>query len=217
MDAKFWIDAWNEGKTNFHQQAYHPKLTEYFPKLNPQEGQKVLVPLCGKSKDLLWLHEMKLKVHGIELYDQAVEDFFKENKLSDFKKTQDLDFKNYTYQNILISCGDFFKLSANNSFDLVYDRAALVALPPEMRKNYAQVIKRSLKMGGKYLLISYEYDQSKLDGPPFSVDEAEIHELYQDKFSIKLIESKQSTNEGSRLAALGSLKQTVYILEKIIP
>ena len=160
---------------------------------------------------------MKLKVHGIELYDQAVEDFFKENKLSDFKKTQDLDFKNYTYQNILISCGDFFKLSANNSFDLVYDRAALVALPPEMRKNYAQVIKRSLKMGGKYLLISYEYDQSKLDGPPFSVDEAEIHELYQDKFSIKLIESKQSTNEGSRLAALGSLKQTVYILEKIIP
>lgn len=214
MDAQFWINAWNEGRTNFHQEKYHEKLTEYFPTLNPKEGQKVLVPLCGKSKDLLWLHELKLNVHGVELHTQAVEDFFKENNLP-FKKTEDQDFAHYSHKNIVISCGDFFKLNSNQTYDYVYDRASLVALPPEMRKDYAQVIKRSLKVGGKYLLIAYEYDQSKLEGPPFSVVANEIHELYQDQFSIKLMESKQANKEGSRLSALDSLKQCVWILERL--
>lgn len=214
MDSQFWIDAWNEGKTNFHQQEYHQKLTEYFPQLNPKAGQKVLVPLCGKSKDILWLHGLKLNVHGVELYVQPVEDFFKENQL-DVKKTQDHNFAHYSHKNITISCGDFFKLDANDSYDFVYDRAALVALPFEMRKNYAEVVKRSLKIGGKCLLICYDYDQSKLEGPPFSVTANEIQDLYQDQCKIQLMESKQANKEGSRLSALASLKQTVWILEKI--
>jgi len=77
------------------------------------------------------------------------------------------------------------------------------------------VIKRSLKKAGKCLLIVYEYDQSKLDGPPFSVDANEIHELYEAQFTIKLMESKQPIKEGPRLASLDYLKQNVYILEKI--
>ena len=215
MESQFWIKAWNEGRTNFHQQDYHEKLTEYFPTLNPKKGQSVLVPLCGKSKDLLWLNKLNLNVHGIELYEQAVESFFSENKLSPVKKDQDQDFTNYTFENIVISCGDFFKLNKHQTYDFIYDRASLVALPPPMRKNYAQVIKQSLKMGGRYLLIVYEYDQSKREGPPFSVDANEIHELYQDQFSIQLMEDKQSTKEGLKLASLDSLKQVVYLLEKI--
>jgi thiopurine S-methyltransferase len=215
MDSQFWITAWNEGRTNFHQGDYHDKLLEYFPQLNPEKEQRVLVPLCGKSKDLLWLQGLNLLVHGIELHDQAVESFFEENALSPLKKTQDQDFTHYGHENIVISCGDFFKLSENDTYDFIYDRASLVALPSPMRKSYALVIKQSLKKGGKYLLIVYEYDQAKLDGPPFSVDASEIRELYGDQFTIKLMESKQPTKEGPRLSSLGSLKQKVYILEKI--
>ena len=215
MDAQFWINAWNEGRTGFHQEIFHEKLTEYFPNLGPRKDQSVLVPLCGKTKDLIWLDSLKLKVHGIELHEQAVESFFSENKFSDVKKTRDHDFTNYTFDNIVISCGDFFKLSENNTYDFIYDRASLVALPASMRRNYANVIKRVLKIGGKYLLIVYEYDQSQFDGPPFSVEAKEIHELYQDQFNITLLESKQSTNEGLRLSSLESLRQVVYILEKL--
>jgi thiopurine S-methyltransferase len=215
MDFQFWIKSWNEGRTNFHQEDYHDKLTEYFPQLKPREGQRVLVPLCGKSKDLLWLHGLNLHVHGIELHDQAVKSFFTENELSPVKKTQEEDFIHYAHENIVISCGDFFKLNENGTYDFIYDRASLVALPTAMRKSYAQMIKQSLKKGGKCLLIVYEYDQSKLDGPPFSVDTDEIHELYEDQFAIKLLESKKPTQEGPRLSSLESLKQKIYILEKI--
>ena len=212
MDSQFWIKAWNEGKTNFHQAVYNEKLIEYFPLLDPRKGQKILVPLCGKSKDLFWLHNLGLHVHGIELHAQAVKDFFAENKLTPVQTTADHDFTHYTHGNITISCGDFFKLTQHETYDLIYDRAALVALPSPMRKNYAGVIKKSIKKDGKGLLIAYEYDPSKMEGPPFSVDENEIHELYEDRFTIKLMESKKPDTEGSRLSAVPSLKQKVYIL-----
>jgi thiopurine S-methyltransferase len=143
-----------------------------------------------------------------------VEAFFEESKLLPFKKNQDQNFIHYIYENIVISCGDFFKLNENDTYDFIYDRASLVALPPLMRKIYAQVIKDSLKKKGKYLLIVYEYDQSKLEGPPFSIDANEIHELYEDQFTIKLMESESMPNEGGRLSSLADLKQKVYVLQK---
>lgn len=216
MDSEFWIKAWIEGRTNFHQNHYNDQLLAWFPGLNPKAGQRVLVPLCGKSKDLIWLHDLNLYVHGVELYEDAVQSFFTENKLSPVKESLDQHFKNFTYKDILISCGDFFKLNENEQYDFIYDRAALVALPALMRKDYAEVIKRSLKKGGKCLLVVYEYDQTKMDGPPFSVDEKEVHALYQDHFAIQLMESTRPANEGSRLAALeNGLKQNVYLLEKL--
>ena len=86
MDSQFWITAWNEGRTNFHRGNYHDKLVEYFPQLNPEKGQRVLVPLCGKSKDLLWLNELNPRVHGIELHDQAVEAFLRKMNSCPLKK-----------------------------------------------------------------------------------------------------------------------------------
>ena len=214
MDAQFWINAWNEGRTGFHQQDYHPKLTKYFPSFNPSPGQKVLVPLCGKSKDLIWLHKQKLQVHGIELHKDAVEAFFPENNLPSPRREKDRVYSNYSIEEITISCGDFFELDQKDFYDFVYDRASLVALPAPMRIDYARVIKQSLKPGGFYLLIVYEYDQTKLEGPPFSVDENEIHRLYEKEFSIKLLESEKPVKDGPRLEALGDFKQKVYVLEK---
>lgn len=215
MDAEFWITAWNEGRTGFHQQTFNEKLLQYFPQLEPQEGQRVLVPLCGKTKDLLWLHQLKLKVHGIELYDDAVKSFFLENELAPVEKKTDQSFTHYHYGNITLSNGDFFKLSPDESYDLIYDRASLVALPASMRSNYAQIIKSSLKKGGKCLLILYEYDQSKMEGPPFSIDANEVKKLYEEDLTIELLESETPSLEGSRLASFDAgFKQNVYLLRK---
>jgi thiopurine S-methyltransferase len=214
MDAQFWIKAWNDGRTNFHKSSFNEKLLEYFPQFHPLEGQKVLVPLCGKTKDLVWLSSQKLKIHGVELYENPVKEFFVENNLPDATITKDKDFVNYTYQNLTISCGDFFKLTPQVSYDFIYDRASLVALPAQMRKDYAQLIKQVLKVGGKYLLLAYEYDQSKMEGPPFSVTEKEIHDLYEDSFSIKRMDEKRP-DDGPRLATLETIVQRVYILEKL--
>lgn len=214
MDTEFWIKAWDDGRTNFHRPEVNEKLIEFFPLFKPSEGQKVLVPLCGKTKDLLWLQDLKLTVHGVELYEEPVKAFFQENELPAATITKDSNFTNYHSQNITISAGDFFKLDAFNKYDLIYDRASLVALPQEMRVKYAEVITRALKPSGKYLLISYEYDQSKLDGPPFSVDENEINSLYGKNFTIKLVDNKSAAESG-RLATLAKLTQKVYILEKL--
>ena len=214
MDAAFWIKSWLEGRTGFHQSHFNDKLTEYFPRFDPEKGQKVLVPLCGKSKDLIWLHGQGLRVHGVELHEQAVVSFFTENQLAPVQKHQDKDFVHYAWENIVVSCGDFFKLNEHGTCDFVYDRAALVALPQAMRKDYVRVIKGALKPGGKCLLIAYEYDPSQMEGPPFSIGVSEIHELYQDAFTIQQIESARPAKEAPRLAAVGSLKQTVYVLQK---
>jgi thiopurine S-methyltransferase len=216
MDKEFWNLAWNEGRTNFHQEQFNEKLVKYFPQLNPRPGQRILVPLCGKTKDLLWLHQLNLHVHGIEFYQNAVESFFKENNFSPIKKIEEKEYIQYSYKNILISCGDFFKLGENETYNFIYDRAALVALPFELRKKYAKVIKRSLQNGGQYFLVVYEYDQTKIDGPPFSVDANEIHDLYQNDFTIKLLETDTSIKPGSKFSVLSCLKQKTYILEKII-
>lgn len=214
MDSEFWIKSWTDGRTAFNQQQYHAKLTQYFPQLNPQAGQSVLVPLCGKSIDMLWLMNQGLHVHGVELYSGAVEDFFAENKMQPVRKNECADFAKYAHQNICISCGDFFKLDARETFDFVYDRAALVALPASMRADYARVITAALKRGGKYLLVVYEYDQSKMEGPPFSISGAEIERLYADAFEIQLMESEKPKSEGPRLSAVEGMRQNVYILKK---
>ncbi len=215
MDSQFWIKAWNEGRTAFHQDKVHEKLLQYFKELNPKDGQKVLVPLCGKTKDLVWLHDQKLQVHGVELHEGAVKAFFTENQLSPVNKSQDHNYSQYSFKNILISQGDFFKLEGVAVYDLIYDRASLVALPAPMRKDYALVLTRVLKSKGKSLLIVYDYDQDKLDGPPFSVGDKEVRDLFEKSFSIKLLESKPALQEGSRLSSLGDgIKQNVYLLEK---
>lgn len=214
MDSEFWIKAWNEGRTNFHQGSVHAKLVEYFSQLNPQKGQRVLVPLCGKTQDLLWLHQLGLHVHGVELHEPAVQAFFAENKIPPPKVVRDRDFIHHTYENLTVSCGDFFKFQEKDAYDLVYDRAALVALPPDMRKGYSQIIQQSLKRAGKCLLIAYEYDPSQMTGPPFSVDEQEIRRLYGDQCAIRKVESQKPANDGPRLSAVETLKQTVYLLEK---
>lgn len=213
-DSQSWIRAWKEGRTNFHRSDYHEKLIRYFPGLHPKKGQRVFVPLCGKSKDMIWLRNAGLEVYGVELYEGAVRAFFEENGLPVPQTVQEPDFMLYSSGDIHVRCGDFFQLRDVETYHFVYDRGALVAMPPALREKYAERIGRSLKKGGKYLLIAYEYDPTQMQGPPHSLTEDEIRRLYGDRFSVRLLENERPSGEGPRLSAVESLRQTVYVLEK---
>ena len=212
MDAQFWINAWNEGRTGFHQSEYHHQMVKFFPRLNLQEGKSILVPLCGKTKDMLWLKSQKLTVHGVELYEGAVQEFFKENHLS-FSKSRTDHFTEYMGENITVSCGDFFKLGKHEAYDFIYDRASLVALPKEMRTTYAQVVIDALKPAGEYLLIVYEYNQNQLSGPPFSISDEEINDLFGNKFSISKMEVEEASKSG-KFSELDYFLEKTFVLEK---
>jgi len=150
----------------------------------------------------------------VELHEAAVKAFFEENKLSGVHVVRDQDFTQYRHGSIMISCGDFFKFGAPEAFDIVYDRAALVALPAAMRKDYARAVTKLLAVGGRILLIVYEYDQSKMEGPPFSVGADELRRLYGDQFTMKLLGAGRPTNESPRLSAVEALEEKAYLLEK---
>lgn len=198
MDPQFWRDAWKEGRIGFHQGSYNDKLVKYFAEFSFTTSQKVLVPLCGKSKDMIWLRDQGLKVTGVELSEKAVEEFL----------------HSHSQENITLICGDFFRFQEPESFDYVYDRAALVALPYEMREEYVKVIYRSLKPGGKILLITYQYHANELQGPPFSISDEEIERLFRKNFTIELYESERPQVENNRLDAAPSLRQNVYLISK---
>lgn len=212
MDAQFWIDRWKEGSTAFHQDNFHDFLVKHFPKTGARRGQRTLVPLCGKTKDLLWLMRTGLKVHGYELYDKAVEAFFSENGLPEPQQTSNGAFTDYTLDNLVVSCGDFFQCQEQNTYDLVYDRAALVALPEPMRADYAKRVSRAMQKGGKQLLIAYTYDEKILQGPPFSVSESAIRKLYGADFEIRSLESRPGKEP--KLATAGAI-ETVYLMERL--
>lgn len=213
MDAKFWFDRWAQGQIGFHRSDYNDKLVQHFSQLHAIRGQSILVPLCGKTKDMAWLQHQGLKVRGVELSEEAANAFFVENAFEPPRRSAAPGQVDLTSGEVTITCGDIFEI-ALGSFDLGYDRAALVALPPAMRQVYAAKISAAIRPGGRCLLISYEYDQTKMDGPPFSVEEPEIHSLYAKEFAIRQLERVVLAEEGTRLAALDRAIQAVYLLER---
>lgn len=214
MEAEFWIKAWEDGRTAFHRRDINETLIQFFSKLQAKPQEKILVPLCGKTKDMRFLEQHDLKVYGVELYEKAIEEFFQENKYPQVKVIEEENFKVFQSGKIKISCGDFFKLKSEPSYDLIYDRAALVALPFEMRKSCAELLTRVLKDDGRYLLIVYEYPQDAMEGPPFSVTSDEIQKLYAENFHITLLEDQGPKEEGSKLSQLPGLRQKTYLLKK---
>jgi thiopurine S-methyltransferase len=179
MDANFWLERWREGRTGFHQDAVTPQLPKYWPGLSIAQDSLVLVPLCGKSKDMLWLAAQGHRVLGVELSPLAVEQFFSENSLQPQVHASDLG-KHYIADNIEIICGDIFALDKATLAQCtgVYDRAALIALPSAMRPGYVQHVYAHLPRSRRGLLITLDYPQEKMEGPPFSVGADEVLSLF---------------------------------------
>lgn len=182
MHHDFWHQRWQSNQIGFHLPNVNPLLVTHLPQLAiPQiHGVKprLLLPLCGKTMDIAWCISQGFDVVGIELSAIAVEALFEQLKLVPTLKNT-IDYKIYSSNNITIFQGDFFAISASmiGKVDAVYDRAALVALPHEMRHDYANHL-ITISACAPQLLISFEYDQSCLSGPPFCVSNEEIDSLY---------------------------------------
>jgi thiopurine S-methyltransferase len=183
MDHEFWLERWKAQDIGFHQPQFEPALDTFWSRLAVPAGARVFVPLCGKSLDMQWLAEHGHAVIGAELSEQAVDEFFAERELTPNARHE----ANFTVKSAgpyEIWIGDFFALpdQAVAGVAGVYDRAALVALPASMQEQYADKLK-SLLPKAPILLITLDYDQRLMDGPPFATSPKMIDDLFADRYA----------------------------------
>ena len=213
MQPEFWRKKWASNQIGFHLPDVNPYLQRFWPDLNLAAHARVLVPLCGKSLDLLWLAGRGHRVLGIELSEKAVEDFFSEQQLQPQISEHGV-FKVYRAGTIELWCGDVFALSAEDVADCsaLYDRAAVIALPPPMRERYAEHLQNILPAGLKGLLITLDYDQSQISGPPFSVDDAQVQHMFGGAWQMQVLESQDVLSDSGKFVQAGAtrLEERVY-------
>lgn len=209
MEAKFWHQSWETNEIGFHNSEVNPLLVKYFDELSLVEGDRVFLPLCGKTRDIAWLLSKGFKVAGAELSEIAIQQLFSELGLEP-EITNFENLKHYYSKNIDIFVGDIFDLSIEmlGTVDAVYDRAALVALPEAMRYRYTEhLIKLSDK--APQLLLTFEYEQALMDGPPFSISTKMVNQHYADCYDINHLES--ATFSG-KLKGICDAFENVYVL-----
>ncbi|MBW8126428.1 MULTISPECIES: thiopurine S-methyltransferase [Pseudomonas] len=215
MEPEFWRERWARNQIGFHLPEVNPYLQRHWPKLALAEGAKVLVPLCGKSLDLMWLASLGFRVLGVELSEQAVEAFFTEQSLTP-RVTERGAFKVYQADLIEVWCGDFFALDAQVLADCtaLYDRAALIALPPLLRAQYAEHLNTLLRPGCQGLLITLDYDQTQKAGPPFAVTHDEVKVLLSSHWALAVQEEQDILGESWKFVQDGvtRLEERVYQL-----
>lgn len=217
MEPEFWQQRWREQRIGFHQDRPTPLLEKYWPWLGIMPGSKVLVPLAGKSLDMLWLAGQGLQILGVELSALAVEQFFAEHGLTP-EVREATDGHHYTAGAIEIVQGDIFATdpAALAGCAAVFDRAALIALPPEMRQHYAAKVYARLPAGCRGLLITLEYPQEEKHGPPFAVPEAELRELVGQSWEVTVLERLDILAEqpGFQKEGITALETVVYRLDR---
>ena len=186
MDEQFWQARWAENQIGFHQRETNPYLERYWSQLQLPAGCQVLVPLCGKTLDMLWLAAQGHRVLGVELAERAVEDFF------------------------ALTSADVADCRA------LYDRAAIIALPPAMRDDYVAHLERILPRPCDGLMVTLDYEQAHLDGPPFSVPVAEVRRRLEAGWDVELLERNDVLEKNWKFASRGldSLHEPVFRLRR---
>jgi len=211
MNNDYWLKRWNENRIGFHKSGVNPLLEQYLPQVTKAPG-RTLVPLCGKSADLAWLLAQGRQVVGVDISEVAARAFASEQGIA-MTPANEPPFTVFRGQGIAYYVGDFFNFKPDRigRFDLIYDRAALIALPRDKRPEYAQHLKSLLVAGGQMLMISLEYDPKKMEGPPFAVTESEIRGLFKELTMVKLDEH-DCIDEESRFKERGLdwMKEVVY-------
>jgi len=187
MEPEFWHRKWHENEIGFHMSEVNPMLVAHFAQLGLQPGQRIFLPLCGKTRDIAWLLDQGYAVVGAELSSVAIDQLFNELKVT----PQVMEYEemlHYQAPNLDVFVGDVFYLSEGmlGPVDAVYDRAALVALPENLRTRYASHIS-TISGYAPQLLITFDYDQTQLQGPPFCVNEAEVRQLYSARSLLRLV------------------------------
>ena len=217
MNEISWHERWKNNRIGFHQKEVNPYLKNHWHRLNLEGNAGVFVPLCGKSNDMNWLWQQGHSVLGLELSPIAVRAFFEENDIT-VQETEAPPFSVHQNGGLKLLCGDFFAISPEHTLDIeaIYDRASLISFPPEIRVKYAEHLAYLIKPGSPVLLITIDYPQHEMEGPPFSVSEKEVQELFLQHFSVEKLESKDVLQENGRFLARGisSLTETVYLMRR---
>jgi len=211
MNPEFWQKRWQEGRIGFNQSTVNPLLIEHFNRLNLPTGSRVFVPLCGKSIDMVWLATQGYDVVGIELVETAVQEFFAKQNIEPtiYQQADNPTIKYYqsqlSEQTITLWVADIFALTFEDvgSIDAVYDKAALIALPTDMRVKYSEQVRKlssdTSKADGAnneitpQLLLTLNYDQRKKNEPPFSIDGEQLERYYGDHYQIGELASVPSS------------------------
>lgn len=209
MQSEFWLDKWAQNQIGFHQTQVHASLPQFWPVM--PKHSRVLVPLCGKSIDVMWLAQQGYEVTGVELSEKAILAFFQEQQLS-FDKLHENGLDRYVAHSLplIMVCGDFFSFTAAE-FDALYDRAALVALPREMRLRYTHHCQSLLKPDAQVVLITLLYNPTVFTGPPFSISDEEISLMWGNvidmAYSIDILDKEPHFRD----KGLGELIETTWV------
>ena len=216
MEAGFWHQRWQDNLIGFHQADVNLHLQTFWPRLGLGPDDQIFVPLCGKSRDMLWLRD-RHPVLGVELSPIAVEAFFNEAGLVP-EHAQEHGFSVCATQGLRLLCGDFFALQPQQleAVRAVYDRAALIALPAPLRRRYAARLTALLPAEVTMLLVSLEYPQAQMNGPPFSVEEAEVRALFAEDWSIERVHHQDVLARDARFRerGLSHLNETIFLLQR---
>ena len=218
MQAEFWQECWRTDRIGFHQPEVLQALVRHWPLLHLGANDRVFVPLCGKSLDLLWLRDQGHAVVGVELSAIAIEAFCMENGVAARRRTRGA-FDRYDASHLELYCGDFFALTPAElgAVHAVYDRASLISWAPGLRDRYAQRMAELTPAGTRTLLVTLEYPQEQKAGPPFSVPTREVARLYAATHAIDEVSREDILDSEPRLRARGirELHEVCYVLTRL--
>jgi thiopurine S-methyltransferase len=203
MEPDFWRSRWKENRIGFHEGKPNALLMKHLNVLEP--AMHLLVPLCGKAEDLAFLAAQGHDVVGVELVESAVQQFFEEHGVKP-EVMRDGKFTRYSAPRLTIFAGDFFATTREllGNVDALYDRAAIIALPEPMRAGYVKHVRSLLPKGSPGIVITVEYPQDALEGPPFSVPEAELRTHYSGA-KVELVDTVKA--EGPRFSAANAIEK----------
>src|ERR687898_2495644 len=191
MDANFWHQRWGKNEIGWHETKVNPLLVQHFNELGLKKGSRIFIPLCGKTLDISWLHAQGYRIAGAELSKVAIEQSFTELGVQPNVSARG-EGEQWSANHIDIFVGDIFALSAETlgHVDGIYDRAALVAFPEDMRNRYVRHLIEITEKAPQ-LLICYDYDQRCIEGPPFSIPDQEVKRQYASAYQLKLLSSTE--------------------------
>lgn len=211
MDHEFWHERWQHNEIGFHAPVPNPLLIAHFGALSLKAGDRVFLPLCGKTLDIGWLLSQGFRVVGAELSEKAVKELFAELGVVP-EVTETGAVRRYRGEAVEVFVGDILALTQTllGKVDAVYDRAALVALPLEMRKRYAAHL-RTITITAPQLLLCFEYDQREMDGPPFSIRDEEVELHYARHYAL---EKLASVDVAGGLKGQCAARENVWLLSR---
>lgn len=215
MEHADWASRWETGQIGFHQSDITDALERHAERVWGTGGLgRVFVPLCGKSLDLVFLAERAEEVVGVEYVEQAVQEFFAEQELAPEIVTGPPP--SYRSGKYTLFAADIFDVGTADlgQVDAVFDRAALVALDAPTRRRYATYMGAVVAPGARTLLVTFDYDQDQMTGPPFAVSDTEVEQLFSADFDVEHLGTRDVLNEMFKARGLTAMTESAFALTR---